>query len=147
MTWLKYDDGPIVLDDLHHRWQREPRSQYDKPRGFWITDDSEQCWRSWCLSEEFDLDTLTHVHEVELDESRILFLRSTGELDDFTREYAGIIITPYQWARRLELSWYYNWDCASGCIWDVSAILGVHLREIVPIPAARSCDDEQEEAA
>lgn len=38
------------------------------------------------------------------------------------REYDGIIIAPYQWSQRLELMWYYSWDCASGCIWNIEAI-------------------------
>lgn len=38
--------------------------------------------------------------------------------------YAGIIIAPYQWDRRLnrKTQWYYGWDCASGCIWDIRVI-------------------------
>lgn len=36
--------------------------------------------------------------------------------------HQGIIITPYQWECRMETLWYYGWDCASGCIWDSSAI-------------------------
>ena len=38
--------------------------------------------------------------------------------------YDGIIIAPYQWGRRLDsvVRWYYGWDCASGCIWDMSVI-------------------------
>jgi hypothetical protein len=37
----------------------------------------------------------------------------------------GIIIAPYQWSQRLDMSWYYGWDCASGCIWNLSAIAAV----------------------
>lgn len=37
-------------------------------------------------------------------------------------QYGGILIAPYQWKRRLELTWYYGWDCASGCAWDLSLI-------------------------
>lgn len=39
-------------------------------------------------------------------------------------EYDGIIIAPYIWRRRLSrhCSWYYGWDCASGCVWRASAI-------------------------
>jgi len=29
----------------------------------------------------------------------------------------GIEIAPYVWSRRLQLTWYYGWDCASGVIW------------------------------
>lgn len=39
-------------------------------------------------------------------------------------EYQGIIITPYHRTLTFELicGWYYGWDCASGCIWDLNAI-------------------------
>lgn len=38
--------------------------------------------------------------------------------------YDGIIITPYQWRCRLDpdIFWYYSWDCASGCIWNLETI-------------------------
>jgi hypothetical protein len=40
------------------------------------------------------------------------------------QDYQGVIITPYQWSLRLDerCFWYYGWDCASGCIWDATAI-------------------------
>lgn len=43
---------------------------------------------------------------------------------DVASRYSGIEIAPYQWKRRIHPStfWYYTWDCASGCIWDLSAI-------------------------
>jgi hypothetical protein len=46
---------------------------------------------------------------------------------DWTRikqHYDGVIITPYLWARR-DLMWYYGWDVASGCIWNLDAIQSV----------------------
>lgn len=158
--WLKYSDKPILNGEYWTRRQHVRddgyRSEYEKPRGCWITDDSEDCWRSWCAGEGFNLEALTHKHEVDLDETNILSLRSAYELDAFTREYSstcrwgtnnewvnryirwedvaarydGIIITPYQWARRMELSWYYGWDCASGCIWNAAAIREIRLIEI-----------------
>lgn len=157
--WLKYDDKPIDLSSFKYVEQEGRLSEYTKPRGCWITDDTEQCWREWCLSENYGADGLTHKHEVVLDESRILILRSAWEMDAFTGQYAvdrywggpderkycdkcidwrevakahtGIIITPYQWSRRLEpYSWYYGWDCASGCIWEPSAIREIKLIEI-----------------
>lgn len=43
-------------------------------------------------------------------------------------DYDGIIIAPYLWQRRLMgPSWYYGWDCASGCIWNLDAIADVSL--------------------
>lgn len=37
-------------------------------------------------------------------------------------EFDGIIIAPYNWELRMDLSWYYGWDCASGCLWDLTCI-------------------------
>lgn len=161
MTWLKYSDAPIDKSKLETRPQRrELRNKYEKPRGFWITDDGEDCWKTWCLGENFETHRLSHKHEVVLDEARVLIVRSAFELDTFTREfsdelvwftgsgrshtdlcvnwarvaerYAGLIVTPYQWTLRLEhrFSWYYGWDCSSGCIWDATAILDVRLVEV-----------------
>lgn len=44
--------------------------------------------------------------------------------------YQGLIIAPYQYQRRFHdlTTWYYGWDCASGCIWDLSAI--ERIREV-----------------
>lgn len=41
-------------------------------------------------------------------------------------DFDGVVIAPYQWSRRLQgPHWYYTWDCASGCIWNLSAIESV----------------------
>ena len=38
-------------------------------------------------------------------------------------QYQGLIIAPYLWDLRLfGPAWYYGWDCASGCIWDLTAV-------------------------
>ena len=47
---------------------------------------------------------------------------------DWTRvaaQYDGLIIAPYQWPCRMKYDWYYGWDAASGCIWNLSAIASV----------------------
>lgn len=43
------------------------------------------------------------------------------------QQYDGVIITPYLWERRSGggCDWYYTWDCASGCIWNLDAIESV----------------------
>ena len=163
--WLKYAPAPITMADYTDRAQAQPRadgyrSDYEKPKGCWITDDSDDCWNAWCVAESFELRGLTHKHEVILDESGVLSLCKAYELDDFTAEfgvdiwwgtdehprkyknrciawekvaakYDGLIITPYIWQRRMELNWYYTWDCASGCIWNVRAIKDIRLIETV----------------
>ena len=45
--------------------------------------------------------------------------------DDVVRQYDGLIIAPYQWAKRCDYSWYYGWDCASGVIWNLRAVASV----------------------
>lgn len=124
-----------------------------KPVGLWVSDDedTENSWPAWCRKENYRLDNLRHVYRVELrPEAKILHLSSPEEVRDFSRRYGmpyegfsaysssnpqinwrevgqkyeGIIITPYQWACRLdrETYWYYGWDCASGCIWEYGAL-------------------------
>lgn len=123
-------------------------------------EDSELGWHAWCKAEQFGLDRFTHTHDVYLKEnSNILLLQSAEDIDMFTEQYKtdlsdiygenaryfdginwhrvaenhnGILITPYIWERRLErnTSWYYGWDCASGCIWRASeAVDRIVLRE------------------
>jgi len=46
------------------------------------------------------------------------------------RLYQGILIYPYFYQFRLgfsEFAWYYPWDCASGCIWDLSILTDFSL--------------------
>lgn len=89
--------------------------------------------------------------------AKILYLKSFDEILDFTKkynathlfpfskvmdessftidwevisqEYDGIIIAPYCWNARLDhnTSWYYTWDCASGCIWNLNQIESMKL--------------------
>lgn len=111
-----------------------------KPTGFWYSVDQD--WERWCQSEQPDWLERRYVHEVSLSDERMLFIRTTTDLDLFherykarpfpelreyyphwgivAEEYDGIEIAPYLWARRLDgaaSKWYYSWDCASGCIW------------------------------
>lgn len=43
--------------------------------------------------------------------------------------WKGIIIPEYIWSRRLDLMWYYGWDCASGVVWDTSIVEIVRVRK------------------
>ena len=113
-----------------------------KPAGFWLSVEGEYGWPEWCKEEEFLLDGLNHKTEFELTESgNVLHIKSKEELDDLDRflpkhntnryfvnwtpiieDYDGIIISPYRWESRFTVSWYYGWDCASGCIWNLGSI-------------------------
>ncbi|WP_382307357.1 hypothetical protein [Herbiconiux sp. UC225_62] len=54
----------------------------------------------------------------------------------FAARFSGIIIAPYQWQARLNHDWYYGWDVASGCIWDLSVIASVTVIEDQPAVAS-----------
>ena len=157
MKLLHYSDKPIVGEI---KLPAGPRRSVDyKPRGLWVSVEGEYDWKWWCEAEGFRLDQLGVVQEVTLaPTANILHLHSSEELDSFTAKYGeelypgqhssslikginwrkvaldyqGIIIAPYIWARRMDLMWYYGWDCASGCIWDVKAIASIVVQSSVP---------------
>jgi len=120
---------------------------YFKPRGLWWGVD--MAWLEWMETGwpdryEMDLTGPTWLFEVVLPaQTKLLSLQSPNDLDAFTHKYGcgdpdqifceidwpsvaqqydGIEIDPYQWCRRLELGWYYSWDCASGCIWNTDGV-------------------------
>lgn len=150
MRLLHYSDAP--LGEIFSSDQRN--SKAFKPRGLWVSVEGPDDWPSWCRSEEFGVERLTHVHEIELfPAANILRIQNAGGIDRFTDEFAierdrfqgfkidwptiaerwqGIVIAPYIRSRRLSdhVSWYYGWDCASGCIWDASAIKSAKLLEV-----------------
>jgi hypothetical protein len=151
MELRHYAAQPLKLD----RSRVYEQQQYFKPRGLWVSVPGEDDWPEWCRSESFAEDRLAVEHDVTLSESfRILVLDSAAALQEFTKQYRvnliphtrysdsvidwptvagkydGIIITPYQWSCRMELMWYYPWDCASGCIWNLDAIKSVTIHDL-----------------
>ncbi len=134
---------PIEYDQADIKFQ-------SKPNGLWFSVEGDYGWKEWCISEKTFLNRLRFSYEIVLKpEARILILKTPEEIYSFTKkyplklreydadsdthqlnwneiknEYQGIIISPYQWDCRLsmESSWYYGWDCSSGCIWDVNCI-------------------------
>ena len=132
-------DWPFTFDPTRTYEQVD----YDmKPKGFWLSVDDD--WRRWCKGDGMDdwVDGITPV-EFDVDTNACLWLDTAEAIDRFHAEhhtdhfrreyyidwrpvadtYAGIIIAPYQWSRRLDgPSWYYTWDCASACVWDLSVL-------------------------
>jgi hypothetical protein len=126
-----------------------------KPDGLWLScEGGEDSWSAWCKSEDFATNTFRCRTTILLKPAaRIIRLRTPEHIDDFTACFPtpglgrsfeaidwgqvaaiadGIIIAPYIWSRRLEhsTSWYYGWDCASGCIWNadcVASLIGAEL--------------------
>ncbi len=149
MKLVHFSDQPI--DKLEEREYPQFDLKWQaKPNGFWVSDEDSKGWKEWCESEKFRLDFLTIAYEIIISEnSNILILQSPEQIFEFTKKYPfktryfdsehdtyqldwnkvkskyqGIIITPYQWDCRLalETSWYYGWDCASGCLWDLKCV-------------------------
>lgn len=143
-----------------------------KPRGLWVSDeDAEMGWREWCSSAMPGW-LRENVYEIELERgANVLVVDTLRALDCFHRKwhmtqdhrydqtviqwpllalhYDGIIITPYQWDRRLDgavSDWYYSWDCASGCIWNPRAIAAVRQIPALPTPSPEQ-QNELAEAA
>lgn len=131
---------PRIYDQLRDEWQ-------SKPVGLWFSIGDE--WKKWC-EENYPKFDCTYSHEVILKPNHnVLHLKTAEEITAFglkyplktrdwdaewdtyqldwhqiKKEYQGIIISPYQWSCRLSMKscWYYGWDCASGCIWDLDCI-------------------------
>lgn len=118
-----------------------------KPRGLWYG--VGDAWTEWCRSEMPQW-IREHTYEITLRaDARVLRLQDElailGFQDEYVstdgwgypdwkrlaKQYDGLEIAPYQWRLRLNLMWYYGWDCASGCIWNPRAIATV--REIAPL--------------
>jgi hypothetical protein len=128
-----------------------------KPNGLWVSVEGPYDWKWWCESVGFNLYDLAVSYEITLKENaKILFLDTEAEIfgmakkypyeienfnsyldtyqlnwNEIKKEYQGIIIPQYFWACRMSLysCWYYGWDCASGCIWDLSCIEEFKLKE------------------
>lgn len=126
-----------------------------KPRGLWVSDEDDYGWRAWCLGEGFRVERLAVAHEVKLyPESRVLYVKGEAQLhalaskygnddcwgdrwetgwdvrwDLIAKRHQGIVISPYLAERRFDPAffWYYAWDCASGCIWDPTAIESIKV--------------------
>lgn len=156
-----YTADPLAFD--RRRWYdgRATQSPGMKPCGFWISDGD--AWAEWCSEAEFDERGLAHCSRVTLvADANVLHIGTTAEFLDFTTRYAhaelndrvavgvayidwpvvastydGIMITPYRndcHFLRPETFWYYGWDVASGCVWNLAAIDAVEPLELGVTP-------------
>lgn len=145
MRLIHYSAQPFEFDRKH---KYESSGPY-KPLGFWVSVQGENDWPAWCLAEDFGTQGLAVWNEVILrPDASVLAITNLAEFSAFERAYLvpsdlpfrynevawervasdgydGLIIAPYQWPRRMDAMWYYGWDCASGCIWNLDAIESV----------------------
>lgn len=167
MQLVHYSARPLLHRDMRSRIQ-DGRDGNFKPRGLWVSVTGEYDWKWWCESERFNTDRFDYATEIVLTEkNRVLHLKSDDDILAFTRTYQyspypeipdhkaidwrivarhcdGIIIAPYSWELRLEREtfWYYPWDCASGCIWNMDAVEA--LRPL-PKPILNLEDDDNDQ--
>lgn len=125
--------------------------EWTKPNGLWYGLDD--AWLEWCRMEEPEW-IKPFNYELDIDYLEMLTINNEAQLLDFTRkfrsekmlvllgmdgdenamyinwrkvakEYCGIEIAPYIGSCRMTVNWYYEWDCASGCIWHKDALNGI----------------------
>lgn len=152
MDLIHYSSAPLGRIRSARQERDGNAAPHSKPNGLWVSVKGEWDWPSWCQAESFALDRMGHATRVLLaPTAKMLHLNGADEIDEFTARYSvpwgpprpgskfdwrridwravaskyhGLIIAPYCWERRLahHTSWYYGWDCASGCIWNARAI-------------------------
>ena len=154
MKYTHWAAGPVTLDKTR---TYEQNADNVKPKGLWLSVDGD--WERWCEDEGYREKGKGVEHVVEVDLARVLHLSDARAIDIFTRryfeeeqhryltnhifinwnavarDYAGLVIAPYCWERRLadHTFWYYGWDCASACIWDLSVITKFEVTNGLPI--------------
>lgn len=144
MKLIHYTDKRFILDP-HLQYVQAVDF---KPQRLWVSVGDD--WQRWCEGEAFHPEALVHRYRIHVpSSSRLLRLETAEALDRFTiehgrallpdvlagrpaadhidwptvaGEYDGIVIAPYQWSRRFDLFWYYGWDCASGCLWNLKGV-------------------------
>jgi len=166
MRRVHFSDQPVALQV--GRTYEQVRRGY-KPRGLWYSvEGGRDGWSDWCEAEDYRVEHLRCPHALAVSEQRILLIRTGEELRRFydrfccslepypepwyidwqqvAELYAGIEIAPYQWEFRLALNytWYYTWDCASGCIWDLSVVEAFELLELADTCKAFAADGTEE---
>lgn len=139
----------------------------DKPNGLWVSVEGEDDWLSWCLSERFAEDRITHPTEVVIGaNASILHLKDESDLRHFHNEfwchppwsdrkeelfrgdairwhevaslYDGIIIAPYIYSMRTDDEVKWYYG------WDCASGCIWNSRavaELVPLPTLQHSDD------
>lgn len=112
-----------------------------KPNGFWYG--FGQAWIQWTKTEMPEW-TGKYIYEVVIEKGNVLKIDTYEKLLQFNEEfstanipgitvidwkkvasqYDGIEIVPYQTKARnnYDLLWYFGWDVASGCIWNLDNV-------------------------
>jgi len=166
MRLLHYSNDFTYNPDATYEQEKANRRSGLKPKGFWVSVEGEDDWPHWCTEDNVSpwrASTIEHPYEVTLSaDAHILYLTGYSDMQAFenrwgkddlvwhdvaidwhgvAQEYDGIIIAPYQWSCRMDMFWYYTWDVASGCIWNLSAIACVD--DVSELEAAKRHEKEE----
>ena len=144
------EDGIVFNDQM--KYDLHQRGEFFKPHGLWLSDESgEEGWKNWCEGEGFRTETLNVERKFKVDLENVIVLDSLEKLvsfhmlfnqalpgmekfnspgkynsqinwGDVAKVCSGIVIAPYHYEARMNYMWYYGWDCASGCIWDLTKV-------------------------
>jgi hypothetical protein len=146
MNLVHFSKTKFSLSKKRDYQQEDPKFNF-KPRGLWVSDESASMnWSRWCRDNHFREKNLKYKTELDIALSEVLLIKSKRDIELFqlayrqpmpplhtfmsidwdkvAKAYKGIIITPYLWDFRLKFDyiWYYGWDCAGGCIWDLTCV-------------------------
>lgn len=134
------DDYPYSQKNRHNQ----------KPHGLWLSDESDFGWKEWCTAEDFKVDHLAYETKFTIKPgSNVLRLESESDIVGFheeysvlpdwyrsgdnrflrtpdwervSREYDGILITPYYRLWDRFMTWHDCWDVSSGCFWNTDIL-------------------------
>lgn len=83
---VHYSEHPIR--NLFNIKQKNQEVMNRKPRGLWVSIDSEDGWKEWCVEQEFALERLRYRYELLLvEDHNILQINTHDELIEFTKIY------------------------------------------------------------
>lgn len=86
MQLVHYSEYPIR--HLFNIRQKNREIMNSKPAGLWVSPDSEEGWKQWCLDQNFAIERLKYRYEIDLVENpNILFIGEIKELDEFCKIY------------------------------------------------------------
>ncbi len=153
IKYIHYSADRIIVV----RSAKQKTELYMKPNGLWFSVEDGNGWQGWCQDNSWNLDCFKFHHLLKLKkDADICRIQNTNQFDFFANsykeyppwdighmiamfinwarvaeKYQGIIIAPYLYDRRLESnsSWYYGWDCSSGCVWDTDAVESISVIE------------------
>lgn len=172
-TLTHHSARPLILDRA--RVYEQPTEMKPRGLWLSNDDADAFGWKAWCEGEDWNMGGFVHATDFTLAaDANILTIGTMDELLAFTDEYGtpppwgdsttmemtmfiewprvaadydGILITPYIWAGRLDRRtfWYYGWDCASGCFWNLDALVPVEpeRREVPVIPGGYTMTSER----